>query len=378
MCSPTSTATPSSGWTPSIPTTSHCSLVLTCPPRGPRRGQSGRAGASEETTGTFMLRIKTPGSVHRQFREADTVRRPVGTVGRGRGRRRHPSERPAALGRDRGPAGGAEQAGTRSGSRSRRPAATCGETWSAARWRGGRARTARGGAARHRARADVRGQQAGLQPAAQVRPVRVGMRAPLRPARDQRHRAGGRGARGHAGLQHLGGRRARRASARLGRQTGRVRRPGRDRSRCAPPVTENLPGRGQAHQAHAGPRGRFWSTKSGAGRLRKGSSRPAGTRLRRISQPGRHRQPAPRPPRHPAQVQPGLYYSGRHAEWQFRARRWIRHRRRRRPLRLRPAALHQPANIIVLERARQTRRGGGGVAGRRRAAHAGVEPSAGT
>ena len=75
---------------------------------------------------------------------------------------------------------------------------------------------------------------------------------------------------------------------------------------------------------------------------------------------------------HP-QIQPGLYYLGATTlRGRFTGDQMIARGRRRRPVRLGSAALHQPPEPDRARRPRRARRRGGGVAGRHRPAHRGV------
>ena len=147
-----------------------------------------------------------------------------------------------------------------------------------------RARAHRLAAADRGARAHVRRRPPLLEPPAQVQGLGVGVPAPLRAARDQRHRAR-RGREGRRGrLRRLGRRRARRVGPHG--PAARRLRPARGGGRRLPGDHRDLPRRGQALQAHAcahqvpGRRvGRGAAARRGGGsgsaaRCRRRSSRP--------------------------------------------------------------------------------------------------------
>ena len=288
---------------------------------------------------------------HRHRGSAAHDRPALGALRPRDGRHHHPPEHPAALAADRGHAGRPRRAergralvhpGLRRRVAKRRRLPARGRR---------RPRAARLAPADRRARAHVRGRQALLEPAAQVQGVGVGLPAPLRPARDQRHRPGRGRARRRPGLRRLGRRRPGRVRPH-GPAAGRVR-PARRGGRGVRRDHRDLPRRGQAHQAHAGADqvpGRRVGRRAAARRGR-AQDRPQPAD---VGRPRRSDRPAPRPPgRAPAArgrpVLPGRDDAARPLQRRADDRR----RRHRRPLRVGRAALHEPPER---DRARRPRR----------------------
>ena len=256
---------------------------------------SGDPGPSEETDGHFMLRIKFP-ERHRDCRPAARRRAPLGALRARHGRHHHAPEHPAALAADRGHAGRPRRAERRRAlvhAGLRRRVAKRGRLPARRRRR---ARAARLAAADRGARAHVRRRPALLEPPAQVQGLGVGVPAPLRAARDQRHRAR-RGREGRRGrLRRLGRRRARRVGPH-GPAAGRVR-PARGGGRRVPGDHRDLPRRGQPLQAHACadqvPGRRVG--RGAAARRGRGAARPLAAD---VGRPGRSRRSPSRPPGRP-------------------------------------------------------------------------------
>ena len=191
------------------------------------------------------------------------------------------------------------------------------------------------------ARAGVRRQARVLEPAPQVQGLGVGVRARLRPARDQRHRAGRRREGRRDRLRRLGRRRARRfrqdgpaaGRVRVARGGGRGLPRRSPRSSATRAAATSAPARGSSS----------WST-SGAWSASAPSSRQAsGPRAADLGRAGRAARPASRPPRHPpAGAARPLLRRRHHAARPVHRRPDDRRRRHRHPLRLGAAPLHQP------------------------------------
>ena len=289
----------------------------------------------------------------RHRRSAAGGRAPVGAVRARHGRHHDPPEHPAPLASDRGHAGHPRRA------ERRRPLVHPGLRRRVAK-RGRlpargrrRARAHRLAPADRGARADVRGRPPLLEPAAQVQGVGVGVPAPVRAARDQRHRPRGRREGRRGGLRRVGWRGAGRVRPH-GPAARRLRAPGGG-GRRLPRDHRDLPRRGQAHQAHAGPHQvpRRRVGRRAPARRGRAEARARASHIRRA---GRPRRSAPRSPGRPPAGPAGPLLPGRDdAPRTVHRRPDDRRRRHRGPVRLGGASLHEPPEH---HRARRARRAG--------------------
>ena len=198
------------------------------------------------------------------------------------------------------------------------------------------------------------GDRALLEPPAQVQGVGVGVPAPLRAARDQRHRAR-RGREGRRRWATTSGSAAGSgASARMGRRLDVFVLPEEAADVCRA-ITEIFRDEGKRSKRTRA-RIKFLVDEWGVERLRDEVEQRLGRVAADIGRPGRSRRSASRPPGRPPAGAAGPLLPGRdHAPGTVHRRPDDRRRRHRRPVRLGRAALHEPPEHHRARRARTAR-----------------------